>query len=68
MHMQAENPVTAARSVLQMNQTEFAKALGVAQSTVSRWESGELEFGPLAKRAVAKLVEEERQKKLERAQ
>lgn len=58
MRMQAENPVTAARTALQMNQTDFARALGVAQSTVSRWESGEVEFGPLAKRAVEKLVEE----------
>jgi DNA-binding transcriptional regulator YiaG len=58
MRMQAENPVTAARTALQMNQTEFARELGVAQSTVSRWERGGLEFGPLAKRAVEKLVEE----------
>lgn len=35
-----KNPLKAVREVLRMSQQEFANALGVAVSSVSRWERG----------------------------
>lgn len=58
MRMQTDNPIIAARQKLKLNQSELARHLGIAQSTVSRWEKGKLKVGPLAKRAVEKLIEE----------
>ncbi|WP_030006339.1 helix-turn-helix transcriptional regulator [Picosynechococcus sp. NKBG042902] len=35
-----ENTLKALRKKLRINQTQFAKALGVRQQTVSEWERG----------------------------
>ena len=44
--------INAARRKLELNQQEFAKALGVNQATVSRWEKGSHHDGlMLARRA-----------------
>lgn len=60
MHMANDNPISKARETLGLSQTELARAMGVSQSTVWRWEEGKLRIGPLAKLAVEHLVAEKK--------
>lgn len=56
MRMANDNPIIKARETLGLSQTEMARAMGVSQSTVWRWEEGKLRISPLAKLAVEHLV------------
>jgi DNA-binding transcriptional regulator YiaG len=53
----------AARRRLQMDQAQLATALGVAQSTVSRWESGTSGIPEPVARLVARLIQDARAKR-----
>lgn len=57
MPMPNENPILAARLSLRMTQTEFAKALGMTQATVSRWEASKLPVSQVVMMAVETLLE-----------
>ena len=46
----------AARKAVGLSQTEVAKKVGVAQSTYSRWEAGELDLQALHIRPLAKAL------------
>lgn len=52
------NLISKARRSLGLSQTEMAKAMGVNQSTVWRWEEGKLRISPLAELAVEHLLAE----------
>lgn len=56
--MPTENLIAAAREKLNMNQPELACEIGVNQSTVSRWENGEVRMPPWARKAVERLIRE----------
>lgn len=56
--MPTENPILEARLSLQMRQTEFARALGVSQATVSRWEADIHQISQPVLMAVNLLVEQ----------
>ena len=58
MRMHTENPILEARLSLQMRQTEFARALGVSQATVSRWEADKHQISQVVLMAVDRLVEQ----------
>lgn len=52
----------AARRRLRLSQTELAELLGVSQSQLSRWETGERPI-PYAEWLAARLLEIERERK-----
>jgi transcriptional regulator with XRE-family HTH domain len=56
MHMANDNPISEARKILGLSQTEMAREMGVSQSTVWRWERGKLRISPLAKLAIELLL------------
>lgn len=54
-HDSAMNPITALRNNSGLSQEAFATSIGCAQSTVSRWESGEQSPDLDALRKLAKI-------------
>lgn len=56
--MRTENPILKARASLGISQTAMAQELGVNQSTIWRWEKGQLPISPVVERAVEQLLSE----------
>ncbi len=56
VNKQNSSPVHELRRRLSMTQEEFAHAIGVAVSTVNRWENGHIEPSRLARRAMEGLA------------
>lgn len=50
--------VMAYRQALEMTQTEFADALGVKSTTVSRWEQGKAVAPPMLELALLRLMDQ----------
>lgn len=61
MHMQSDNPILSARMELGLTPSRLAAKLGVNQSTVWRWEHGQLAVPQMALLAVEKLIAEQRE-------
>lgn len=51
------------RKTLDISQAELAKLLGVEQSTVSRWERGDLPLNPRTRMAIDFVFDEARRQK-----
>jgi len=53
----------AARTRLKLDQRQMAAALGVDQSTVSKWETGDRRIPELAAKLIARLVDDAKKRK-----